>query len=72
MLRLLNPRIAGEATTALTLRVEPGGWSYLLRVEGEPSPLAQSLPIRVHAVPPLSGQMPYPPLGVVRRAVACR
>ena len=29
----------GGATTALTLRVEAGGRSYLLRAEGEPSPL---------------------------------
>jgi hypothetical protein len=32
-------RIVGGATTALTLRVQAGGRSYLLRVEGEPSPL---------------------------------
>lgn len=32
-------RIGGGATTALTLQVRAGGRSYLLRVEGEPSPL---------------------------------
>lgn len=32
-------RIVGGATTALTLHVQAGGRDYLLRVEGEPSPL---------------------------------
>jgi aminoglycoside phosphotransferase (APT) family kinase protein len=32
-------RVAGGVTTALTLRVQAGGQAFLLRVEGEPSPL---------------------------------
>ena len=54
--------IAGGATSASVFRVEAGGRRYLLRMEGEPSPLRNPHQISLHAHRGGGGDCPEDPL----------